>query len=224
LWKWLFSATLAVSGFQIGMRILCSRRIYGWRFALGAPVRALMGNWLNCAATVRALVLYGNAKLRGRPLLWMKTEHAYPNPAALATERRLLGEILVGSQFVAKADVEKALASKAEGERLGEYLVRAGKLSEEELYMALSLQRNLPLGKPQAADIDEPTTHAVPAEVSRRWRVLPFRVVEGQLFVAGPELPCAEMTEDLERLSKMEVRFHLVTPTEFEELARVYLR
>jgi hypothetical protein len=32
------------------------------------------------------------------------------------------------------------------------------------------------------------------------------------------------MTEDLQRLSKMEVRFHLVTPTDFEELARVYLQ
>jgi len=63
----------------------------------------------------------------------------------------------------------------------------------------------------------------VPAEISRRWRVLPYRVVAGQLFVAGPELPCDEMTEDLQRCSKMEVRFHLVTPTDYAELARIYL-
>jgi hypothetical protein len=85
------------------------------------------------------------------------------------------------------------------------------------------LQRNLPLAAPDASEISEPATRAVPAEVLRRWRVLPFRVAEGQLFVAGPELPSDEMTQELQHFSKMEVRFHLVTPTDFEELARVYL-
>ena len=221
--RWLFSATFGLSGFQMGVRALCSRRIYGWRFAMGVPVRALVGNWLNCMATVRALALYAEAKLRGRPLVWVKTEHAYPNPAALEVEIRPLGQILVGSQYATQADVDEALASKAEGERLGEYLVRHGKLSEADLYLALSLQRNLPLAAPHAAEISAPATRAVPAEVWRRWRVLPFQVVEGQLFVAGPELPSDEMTRDLEQASKMEVRFHLVTPTDFAELARVYL-
>jgi hypothetical protein len=186
-------------------------------------VRAMVGNWLNCAATVRALALYCYAKLRGRPLVWIKTEHAYPNPAALDAEILPLGHILVGSQFVMQADVDEALAAKAGGERIGEYLVRRGKLTEAELYMALSLQQNLPLAAPDASGISEAATHAVPTEVSRRWGVLPFRVVAGQLFVAGPELPSEEMTQDLQRRSKMEVCFHLVTPTDFEELARVYL-
>ncbi len=221
---WLFSATFALSGFQMGVRALCTRRIYGWRFAMGVPVRALLGNWLNCAATGLALSLYCRARLRGLPLVWLKTEHGYPNPAARETEIRLLGRILVGSQFVTEADVDEALASKAVGERIGEYLVRRGRLSEAELYLALGLQQNLNVGKPGPSEISELATHAVPAEVSRRWRVLPFRIAAGQLFVAGPELPSAEMTEDLQRLSKMEVRFHLVTPTEFEELARVYLK
>jgi adsorption protein B len=221
--RWLFSATFALSGFQMGVRALCSRRIYGWRFAMGVPVRALVGNWLNCAATARALRLYFDAKIHGRPLVWVKTEHAYPNPAALDVEIRPLGQILVGSQFVMQTDVDEALASHAAGERIGECLVRRGKLSEADLYLALSLQQNLPLAAPDASDISGPATRAVPVEVSRRWRVLPFRVVAGQLFVAGPELPSEEMTRDLQRFSNLEVRFHLVTPTDFEELARVYL-
>ena len=31
------------------------------------------------------------------------------------------------------------------------------------------------------------------------------------------------MTQDTAAFSEMEVRFHLVTPTDFEELARMYL-
>ena len=223
LLAWLFSATFALSGFQMGVRALCSRRIYGWRFALGVPVRALIGNWLNCAATVRALRLYCLAKLRGQPLVWIKTEHAYPNPAALNVEVRPLGEILVGSQFVMQTDVDEALASKRTNERIGEYLVRTGKVSEADLYIALSLQQNLPVGRPHPSEISGPAIDALPREVSRRWRVLPFRVVAGQLLVAGPELPSKEMAQDLRRFTQMEVRFHLVTPTDYEDLARAYL-
>jgi adsorption protein B len=219
----LFSATLALSVFQMAVRALCARRIYGWRFAMGVPVRTLLGNWLNCVATGRALRIYCLAKLRGESLVWVKTEHAYPNPAGLYTEKRLLGEILVGSQYTSQADVDEAMALKTGGERLGEYLVRTGKLSEGDLYEALSLQQNLPLGKPQPSEVSELATHAVPAEVSRRWRVLPFRIAAGKLFVAGSELPSDEMTQELQRCSRMEVRFHLVTPTEFNELAADYL-
>ena len=221
--QWLFSATLALSAFQMGVRTLCASRIYGWPFAVGVPVRALLGNWLNCAATVLALAHYCGAKWHGRPLVWIKTEHAYPNAAALAPATTLLGQILVGSQYVSQADVDEALAFKAAGERLGEYLVRTGKLSEAELYEALSLQQNLPLGKPEPSQVSESATHTLPAEVSRRWRVLPFQVAAGQLFVAGPELPSDEMTRELQRFSPLEVRFHLVTPTDFEELASQYL-
>jgi adsorption protein B len=221
--QWLFSATLALSAFQMAVRLLCVRRIYGWRFAAGVPLRALLGNWLNCAATALALAHYCRAKWQGRPLVWIKTEHAYPNAAALAPETPLLGQILVGSQYLLQADVDEALACKAAGERLGEYLVRRGKLREAELYEALSLQQNLPLGKPEPSQVSASATRALPAEVSRRWRVLPFRVAAGQLFVAGPELPSDEMTRELRRCSRLDVRFHLVTPTEFEELASQYL-
>ena len=63
----------------------------------------------------------------------------------------------------------------------------------------------------------------LPAGVSRKWKVLGFKVVSGQLFVAGPDVPCDEMNADLRRFSSLEIRFHLVTPTEFEELAQEYL-
>ncbi len=66
-------------------------------------------------------------------------------------------------------------------------------------------------------------TRSFPAAVSRRWQVLPFKVVAGSLHVAGPEPPTDEMQEELRTFSSMEIRFQLVTPTEFEELTREYL-
>jgi len=53
----------------------------------------------------------------------------------------------------------------------------------------------------------------------RRWKVLPYKVAAGHLFVAGSELPSDERHDVLRICLSLEIRFHLVTPTEFEELA-----
>lgn len=186
-------------------------------------MRAIWGNWINCFATVMAYYRYFSAVARGRPLVWLKTEHAYPSRAALIENKRKLGEVLVGCQYLAADALESALASKPAGVRLGDYLVRRGQLSEGDLYEALSLQQNLPFGKPEPAAISRPITRSLPADIAKRWKVLPYRVAAGNLFVAGPELPSEAMHDELRKFSSLEIRFHLVTPTEFEELAREYL-
>jgi len=68
---------------HLGIRAGSSARIYGWRFALAAPIRLIWGNWINFLASVWAIYRYANARLRGQPLVWLKTEHAYPNRATL---------------------------------------------------------------------------------------------------------------------------------------------
>ena len=213
----LFSATFFLSAFQMGVRTLCSGRIYGWRFAMGVPVRALLGNWLNCAATARALALYGQARLYRRSLVWVKTDHSYPYSATRSGETCLLGQILIGSRLATQLDIEEAIVRKAPADRLGEYLVRRGKLSETNLYLALSLQQNLPFSDDLQAF--PAAGQALPAEIARRWQVLPFRIAAGQLLIAGPEIPTAEMTQDLQRHTSLELRYHLITPTRYQQLA-----
>ena len=50
---------------------------------------------VDTAATFNALGRYAIARLRKRPLKWLKTEHTYPNRSALLAHKRKLGEILV---------------------------------------------------------------------------------------------------------------------------------
>ncbi len=68
------AAALAFAVLQIGFRTAAVARIYGWRFAAGAPLRAVWGNWVNGIATVLALRRYFAAKLRGQPLVWLTAE------------------------------------------------------------------------------------------------------------------------------------------------------
>ena len=217
-------AGLSLQAVHTLLRIGLSQRIYGWTFAAVVPLRVLIANWINCFATSWAIWNYTRCKLTGKPLRWVKTEHAYPNRAALMSNRRSLSEILVGSQWITQERLDSAVATKPEGRRLGEHLIGLGLVSEEDLYMALSLQNNLPLGKPDPASVSLPITRSLPAAFSRKWRVLPFRIAAGELYVAGADVPDETMQSEIRQFTSLELRFHLVTPTEYEELAEQYLK
>ena len=78
---WVSSAcclTLWISLVQGCVRMRASARVYGWRFAFGAPLRILWGNLVNSAATVAALRQFVAARIQGSRLAWRKTEHVYP--------------------------------------------------------------------------------------------------------------------------------------------------
>lgn len=219
----LAAATLALQVVRIGVRMLCVGRIYGFVFALGVPVRAVYANVLNTAATAQAVARYTWARVRGQPLRWLKTEHAYPARAALLAQKRKLGEILVSSGAVAAAELASALAERTPGMRLGEYLVGTRQLEMEALYQALSFQQGLPLAQIEPEAVPWTVAHALPEHAIRQWQVLPFRIAEQNLFVASPEAPGTDTAQALRAFTSLEIRFHLVTPVEFERLAKALL-
>ncbi len=202
---------------QTGVRFGCALRIYGLWFAIGIPVRSVCGNWINSAATFRALYRYARSRLLGEPLVWLKTEHAYPSRSALLEHKRRLGEILAGSGYASESDVEHALATLPAGTRLGEYLVQLGKLTEDNLYEALSLQQSLPAGRLDPYAISRNVARSLPRHVIRGWQVPPFRVSCGSLFLASPEIPSDEMSRTLRGFTRLTLRSHLVTPANFDE-------
>ena len=218
----LATATLAIQVVRTLVRMGIVARIYGCRFALGVPVRTVWANFLNTAATVSAVRLYLRSRLRHEPLRWLKTEHAYPTRAALLNHRRKIGEILVTAGYLTERDLKEALAT-LQGRRLGDHLVATGRLSAEELYEGLSLQQGLPLATIDPVSLPTGVAQALPREVARELKVLPFRVRDGALYLAGPELPSATMNNQLRSFTSLQLRFHLITPNEFERLAEVLL-
>jgi adsorption protein B len=203
------------------VRMCCSARVYGWKFAAAAPLRMLWANWINGAATVMAIANYCSAKVKHQPLRWLKTDHAFPSRTALVEHHKPLEEILVNSGYLSGDELSVALASKPPQTTLVAHLLKTGVISEEALYEAISLEQNLPAGKP--SEVSASVTRSFPAAVARRWKVLPFKIVAGSLHVAGSEPPSDEMQEELRAFSSLEIRFQLVTPTEFAELAKEYL-
>jgi adsorption protein B len=215
--------TVTLQALRTSVRMACVARIYGAVFALGVPFRAVYANLLNSAATFQAVARYAAARIQGRPLKWLKTEHAFPSRATLLEHKRKLGEILVSSGYLSASALRAALAAPIAGLRLGEQLVRAGQVDEEAVYEALSLQQGLPLSSVDPNEIPLRIAHALPQHAARQWRVLPFRVAEGSLFLAGPDLPTTEMNAALRSFTALQIRFHLVTPKRFEKLTGALL-
>ena len=59
--------------------------------------------------------------------------------------------------------------------------------------------------------------------MSRRWRVLPFRIQGGELYLAATEIPSEEFVAQVRSFSSLDLRFQLVTQADFEDLAMEYL-
>lgn len=230
-WRWLagaprgvarlFACTLVVAGFQTGMRMWTAHRVYGWKFAALAPARAFWGNAINFHATCRALFQFTAARLRGAALRWQKTDHSYPVHSVSAVGRPRLGEMLVRMRCVETHEIDAALRTMPAGSRLGEHLVHLRKLTEHDVYQALSAQAGIPLGAPSRREINPMAARTLPAEMAKRWRVLPYRVIMGQLHLVTTEAPSEEMIRELGQATGLDLRFRLTPPGEFQKLVEM---
>jgi adsorption protein B len=216
-------ATVLLSGMQTLLRMFCCSRLYGWRIAALTPVRIFWGNAINGLATVAALRQFAGAHLRSGKLAWRKTDHAYPVQRTAHLGRARLGEVLVRMHRLSKDEIDTAVRELPSGMRLGEYLLHRSRLSEEQLYEALSSHAGIPLGRPQRREFSRAAARVLPAGAARQWRVLPYRIALGQLHVLVSDVPSEEMSRELAGLCGLEIRFRLVRPRDFEQLAAEFL-
>lgn len=194
--------------------------LYGVPFALGVPIRMFWGNWINTRATLTSVATWLRSRWRREALVWLKTDHAYPTRGTLSSHKRKLGEILVAHGYSTQADVERALKTQPEGTLLGRHMVALGSLTEVGLYEALGLQQSLPCVTIDPSKVPQRVARSLPARLAREWHVLPFRVSAGSLDVASPQVPTDELMAVLQRFTRLDIRFHLVTPSHFAVITR----
>lgn len=209
--------TTALFAARLAFRTAACARVYGWLFATGVPLRMLWGNWINCVATLRAIVQFAAARVTRQPLVWVKTEHAYPSRGALLRHKRRLGDILVECGFCARTDIELATSSSTPG-RLGERLVAMNILREDQLYSALALQLTLPFIHLAPTAVNTATARTLPLTLIEQYSILPFRVESGALLLAGPEFPPDHLLSEIRRFTSLQPRFHLITRANFRAL------
>jgi hypothetical protein len=187
--------------------------------ALLSPLRIPVANWINASASLRATVRYAKSRWRREPLAWLKTQHQYPNRFALEAHRPTLPEILVKSGYLPAS----ALEGRPAGRRLQDWLVETGRLSEEHLYEALALQLCMPVSLVSPDTVSRAIARSLPAHVVRKHQIIPVRVEDGQLVVAGPEAPPETLPLALRPYTRLGVKFELVPRSTFDQILQTHL-
>ena len=99
--------------------------------------------------------------------------------------RERLGEILVRKGRIDRHQLEQALAEiRLTGERLGRYLVRIGLVFEDDIAHGLATQYGLPYVELDPHHLDFEVAKTLPESVSRRLLAVPVRSTEDSLVVA----------------------------------------
>jgi bacteriophage N4 adsorption protein B len=213
--------TTTLQCFRSMLRMACVARIYGLPFALGVPFRTLHANFVNGCASVRALYRYVDARLHHRPLVWLKTEHAYPSREALRQQRRDLAEVLVASGYISEAKLWEVHNRITEHEELPDFLVANRIMSDDDVCKALSLQTGVRAGRVDPRHVRPRVLRSLPAHIQKRFDVIPWRVEAGRLHIAGARVPPPTLFAELATLTSLPIEFQLVTRRNYEELRRL---
>ncbi len=213
-------ANLGVQGIRTAVRMACAGRVYGWRFATGVPVRAFYESIINGIATLSAIRVYAAARLKGRPLVWLKTEHSYPNRTALESTWKGLQEVLVGSGYISADTLARAIKLKGPDADLGQFLLENRLLSEEDYCEAASLCSGV-YAQPSyinPAHVDRWAARSIPMRVQSKCKVTPIHIQGGQLYLATPQTPATHLIDEIQQHTRLKVSFRIVTPSNYAEL------
>lgn len=213
--------TLGLQCLRLGIRMVCVERIFGLVFALGVPLRAFQANLVNCLASFGAVWTYSNARLRGQPLVWLKTDHAYPSRDALLLHRRDLGDVLVSSGYIseeARVQLQQEIPPDAD---FADFLLTKGIISDDDMCKAMSLQSGVPSARVDPRRVKARVARSLPAHVEERFGIVPFGLQDGRLLVAGARVPPSSLFEELQAFTRLHVEFQLVTKRNYEELRKL---
>jgi type IV pilus assembly protein PilB len=115
------------------------------------------------------------------------------------TPKLRLGELLVQAGVINEEQLKKALgAQKRTGKRLGEVLVQEGIVTQAQLGAVLENQLGIRQIDLRTAAIDSEAVRRIPENLARRHMVVPIQVADGHLMLA--------MKDPLDRVAIQDVR------------------
>ncbi len=129
-----------------------------------------------------------------------------------------LAEILVQQRYTSPEDVDEALRSLGpDRQQLGPYLIRAGKLSEDDLAQALAMQYRLRYYALDDFRVDPTFFKTIPVEQMYRVPFVPLEEKNGALTVVVADPGNLQALDELELLLKKEIKLGVGTKTSILE-------
>jgi len=101
------------------------------------------------------------------------------------TRRKRLGDYLVEAGVITDQQLQQALIEqKNSGLKLGDQLITSGLISEQQLIDTLQTQLNIPFVNLSRVEIEQRAINLIPDKLARRYNVLPLRIENNRLIVA----------------------------------------
>lgn len=99
--------------------------------------------------------------------------------------RRRLGDYLVEAGVITEQQLQQALIEQRNsGLKLGAQLIASGLISEQQLIDTLQSQLNIPFVYLSKVEIEQRAINLIPDKLARRYNVLPLRIENNKLVVA----------------------------------------
>lgn len=102
----------------------------------------------------------------------------------LATNRKRLGDLLIEAGAITQEQLDYALATKRKDEKLGDFLIKENFLTEQQLIEVLEFQLGIPHINLNQYTIDPELLQLVPGELAKRVQIMPVRRDKNKLFIA----------------------------------------
>ncbi|MCL4079038.1 Flp pilus assembly complex ATPase component TadA [Coriobacteriia bacterium Es71-Z0120] len=142
----------------------------------------------------------------------------------MAYTREKLGEILIRAGLITQEQLDAALAVQAvEGGKLGQILVRQLVLDEDEIAQTLAEQKGLEYVRLTSFPIDREAVTQIPERLARRRLVIPIAYRGDALVLAMADPLDVEALDDVRLRSGREVVPVVATPTQIQYAIEKYL-
>ena len=129
-----------------------------------------------------------------------------------------LGEMLIEANFITQDQLENALElQRNEGKKLSEVLVDQNFISPENLAAVLSLQMNLPLIDLRRHIIQPEALKLIPEGMARKYSIVPLDIVGDQLIVVMADPGDIQAVNDLVAQSGVKVEPAIGVPSDIQE-------
>ncbi|NCC25586.1 MAG: type II/IV secretion system protein [Deltaproteobacteria bacterium] len=132
--------------------------------------------------------------------------------------KKRLGEMLIEADLLDQSGLQDALRHKGEF-KLGEYLIRKGVISEEQIIDLIGSQLNIQRYTPKAYPLNLNMAQILPADISSRYKTAPLLLKGNLLTVAMVDPTDIEALDAVEIYTNREVEPLICSNQEYEQIA-----
>ncbi len=134
-----------------------------------------------------------------------------------ARKNKKIGEILVEANVITEQQLQDALyRQKESGGRLGKNLTELGYLQEDEIIPYIAEQHRIPFISLDRYDVDAKVSAIIPDEIISAYNVIPIDLIRDIITLAIVDVPSDELIRRIEKFTRCKIQVIMITKGDFD--------